>query len=136
MLKQRWTNFISTPCLQGNCLETFQENIHNRVEGCNLSKIIKLVFIALYLMKLPKLPKSVIPPRRLPKSTFKKVAQIKCITNTTKALLRHILTNTSENVLRKINNFLLRLLVSHYMPIFDFINGKPFLNVHIFSFLT
>ena len=59
-LKQRWTNVIFTPCFQGNCLETYQENIHNRVEGCILSK-----FIALHLMKLPKLTKSVIPPKRL-----------------------------------------------------------------------
>ena len=64
-LKQRWTNVIFTPCLQGNCLETYQENIHNRVEGGNLNKITKFIFIALHLMKFPKLPKSVNPTRRL-----------------------------------------------------------------------
>ena len=64
-LKQCWTNIISTPCLQGNCLKMYQENIHNRVEGCNLSKMRKLIFITLHLMKLPKLPKSIIPPKRL-----------------------------------------------------------------------
>ena len=31
-LKQRRNNVIYTPCLQGNCLETYQENIHNEVE--------------------------------------------------------------------------------------------------------
>ena len=64
-LKQRWTNVISTPCFLGNCLETYQENIHNRVEGGNLNKITKFIFTALHLMKLPKLPKSVIPTKRL-----------------------------------------------------------------------
>ena len=61
-LKQRWTKVISTPCLQGNCLETHQENIHNEVEGCNLSKITKFIFMALHLLKLPKLPKPSFPP--------------------------------------------------------------------------
>ena len=58
-------NVTSTPCLQGNCLETYQENIHNGVEGYNLSEITKFIFIALHLMKLPKFPKSVIRRRRL-----------------------------------------------------------------------
>ena len=62
-LKQRRTNVISTPCLEGNCLETYQENIHNGVEGCNLSKVAKFIFISLYLMKPPKLSKSFIPPK-------------------------------------------------------------------------
>ena len=64
-LKQRWANVTSTPCLQGNYQERYQENIHNRVDGYNLSKITKFIFIALHLMKLPKLPKSVIPPKHL-----------------------------------------------------------------------
>ena len=64
-LKQRWANVTSTPCLQGNYQERYQENIHNRVDGYNLSKITKFVFIALHLMKLLKLPRSVIPPKRL-----------------------------------------------------------------------
>ena len=64
-LKQRWTNVISTSCLQSNCLETYQENIYNGVEGCNLSKTTKFNFIALHLMKPPKLPKSFIPLKRL-----------------------------------------------------------------------
>ena len=64
-LKQRWTNVISTPCLQGIYLETCQENIHNKVQGCNLCKITKFTSIALHLLKLPKLPKSVIPVKHL-----------------------------------------------------------------------
>ena len=64
-LKQRWTNVISTPCWQGNCLEMYQENIHSGVEGCNLSKITTFIFIAFHLMKFPKLSKSFIPPKRL-----------------------------------------------------------------------
>ena len=32
-LKQRWTNVISTPCLQAICLETYQEIIHTEVQG-------------------------------------------------------------------------------------------------------
>ena len=32
-LKQPWTNVISILCLQGNCLEAYQENIHTGVEG-------------------------------------------------------------------------------------------------------
>ena len=65
-LKQRWTNVIFTPCFQGNCLETYQENIHNRVEGCNLSKITKFIFITLRLLwNKPKLPKSVTFPKCL-----------------------------------------------------------------------
>ena len=43
-LKQRWANVTSTPCLLGNCLEKYQENIHNWVEGYNLSKITKIYF--------------------------------------------------------------------------------------------
>ena len=43
-LKQRWANVTSTPCLLGNCLEKYQENIHNWVEGYNLSKIRKIYF--------------------------------------------------------------------------------------------
>ena len=43
-LKQRWANVTSTPCLLGNCLKTYQENIHNRVEGYNLSKNTKVYF--------------------------------------------------------------------------------------------
>ena len=57
--------FINYQCLQDSCLETYQENIHNGVEGCNLSKITKFIFIALHLMKFPKLSKSFIPPKRL-----------------------------------------------------------------------
>ena len=64
-LKQCCTNVISTPCLQGNSLETYQENIHTGVERFNLSKITKFIFIALHLMKLLKLPKSAIPLKRL-----------------------------------------------------------------------
>ena len=64
-LKQRWANVTSTPCLQGNCLETYQENIHNGVEGYNLSETTKFILIALHLMQLPKFPKSVIPPKHL-----------------------------------------------------------------------
>ena len=64
-LKQRWANVTSTPCLQGNCLETYQENIHNGVEGYNLSETTKFILIALPLMQLPKFPKSVIPPKHL-----------------------------------------------------------------------
>ena len=59
------SNVTSTPCLQGNCLETYQENIHNGVEGYNLSEITEFIFIALHLMKLPNFFKSVIPPKRL-----------------------------------------------------------------------
>ena len=54
-------NVTSTPCLRGNCLETYQENIHNGVEGYNLSEITKFIFIALHLMKLPKFSISIIP---------------------------------------------------------------------------
>ena len=43
-LKQRWANVTSTPNLLGNCLETYQENIHNGVEGRSLSKITKIYF--------------------------------------------------------------------------------------------
>ena len=43
-LKQRWGNVTSTRCLLGNCLETYQENIHHGVEGYNLSKITKVYF--------------------------------------------------------------------------------------------
>ena len=43
-LKQRWANVTSTSCLLGNCLEKYQENIHNWVEGYNLSKITKIYF--------------------------------------------------------------------------------------------
>ena len=64
-LKQRWTNVISTSCLQGNCLETYQENIYNGVEECNLSKTAKFNFIALHLMKPPKSAKSYILLKRL-----------------------------------------------------------------------
>ena len=65
MLKQRWTHVISTPCLQGICLETYHENIHNEVQEWNLSKITRFIFIALHLLKLRKLPKSVIPLKHL-----------------------------------------------------------------------
>ena len=41
-----------------------EENIHSRVRRCNLSKIRKLIFIALHLMKLLKLPKSCYSPKR------------------------------------------------------------------------
>ena len=43
-LKQRLANVISSPCLLGNCLETYKESIHNRVEGYSLSKITKICF--------------------------------------------------------------------------------------------
>ena len=43
-LKQRLANVTCTPCLLGNCLETYKENIHNGVEGCILSKITKIYF--------------------------------------------------------------------------------------------
>ena len=43
-LKQRLANVISSPCLLGNCLETYKKNIHNRVEGYSLSKITKICF--------------------------------------------------------------------------------------------
>ena len=55
-LKQRWINVISTPCLHGIYLKTYQENIHNEVQGGNLSKITKYIFIAVHLLKLQKLP--------------------------------------------------------------------------------
>ena len=32
-LKQHWTNITSIPSLQGICLETYQENIRNEVQG-------------------------------------------------------------------------------------------------------
>ena len=44
MLKQHWANVTSTPCLLGNCLEMYHENIHNGVEGYSLSKITKIYF--------------------------------------------------------------------------------------------
>ena len=50
-------------CLQGDGSEIYQENIHNGVQSKNYAW--KFILIAPHLMTLPKLPKSVIPQKRL-----------------------------------------------------------------------
>ena len=62
--ENRWAKVTSTPCLQGNCLKTYRENIHNGVEWYSLSENTQFIFIA-FLMKLLKFSKSAIPPKRL-----------------------------------------------------------------------
>ena len=58
----RWNSIKLTLFLTRVCSIIVWKLQRKGVEGCNLSKITKFIFIALHLMKLPKLPKSVIPP--------------------------------------------------------------------------
>ena len=58
----RWNSIKLTLFLTRVCSIIVWKLQRKGVEGCNLSKITKFIFIALHLIKLPRLPKSVIPP--------------------------------------------------------------------------